>query len=84
MVVLSSGESDFYGILKVATMELGTKGLLTELGVEAKAQVNMDPSAARSIASRRGVGRVRHNRGPGVVGTGPGSERTAFGHEGDG
>ncbi len=42
-VALSSGESEFYGIAKVATMES-----------------NADPSTAKSIASRRRAGRVRH------------------------
>ncbi len=51
---------EFYGIAKVATMGLGVKGLLDDLGVEAKPQVNTDSSAAESIAPRRGVGRVRH------------------------
>ena len=59
-IALSSGESEFYGIVKAATMGLGMKGLLGDLGVEVKVQVNMDPSAAKSIASRRGAGRMRH------------------------
>ena len=53
-IALSSGESEFYRIVKDTTMGLGTKGLLGDLGVEAKVQVNADSSAAKSIASRRG------------------------------
>ena len=34
--------------------------MLGDLGVEVKVQVNTDSSAAKSIASRRGAGRVRH------------------------
>ncbi len=59
-IALSSGESEFYGILKVATMGLGMKDLPGDLGVQVKAQVNTDLSAAKSIASRRTIGRVRH------------------------
>ena len=36
------------------------KGLLDDMGIEVKVQVNTDSSAAKSIASRRGAGRVRH------------------------
>ncbi len=41
-------------------MGFGMTGLLSGLGVELKAQVNAESSAAKSIASRRGAGRVRH------------------------
>ncbi len=58
-VALSSGESEFYGIVKAATMGLGMKGLFADLGVKVEVQVNTDSSAAKSIASRRGAGRVR-------------------------
>ncbi len=59
-VALASGESEFYGIVKVATMGLGAKGLLGDLGVCAEVQANTGSSAAKRIASRRGAGRVRH------------------------
>ena len=59
-VALSSGATEFYGIVKAATMGLGMKGLMADLGLEVGVQVNTDSSAARSIASRKGAGRVRH------------------------
>ncbi len=40
-------------------MGLGMKGLLGDMGIEVKVQVNTDSSAAKSIVSRRGAGRVR-------------------------
>ena len=52
--------SEFYGIIKAATMGLGVTCLLGDLGVEVEVQANTDSSAAKSIASRRGAGRVRH------------------------
>ena len=53
------GKCGFYGIVKAA-MGLGMKGLVEDLGVEVEVQVNTDSSAAKSISSRRGAGRVRH------------------------
>ena len=34
---------------------------MCDLGMEVEVQVNTDSSAARSIASRKGAGRVRHD-----------------------
>ena len=59
-IALSSGESEFYGIVRAATQGLGVKGLLSDLGVEVSLQVSTDSSAAKSIASRGGAGKVRH------------------------
>ena len=59
-IALSSGESDFYGIVKAAAMGLGMTGLMEDLGVEVEVQVNADSSAATSITARKGAGRVRH------------------------
>ncbi len=59
-VALPSGESEFYGIVKAATMGGGIKSLFGALGLAIKVQVNTDSSAARSISSRRGAGRTRH------------------------
>ena len=59
-IVLSSGESDFYRIVKAAAMGLGMKGLMEDLGVGVEVQVNTDSSAAKSITARRGAGRARH------------------------
>ncbi len=55
-----SGESEFYGIVKAATMGMGIKGLLEDLGLDVEIQVNTGSSAARSISSRKCAGRVRH------------------------
>ena len=59
-IALSSGESEFYGIVKAASVGLGMKNLLKDLGVSVKVKVLTDSSAAKSIASRKGAGRVRH------------------------
>ena len=59
-IALSSGESEFYGIVKAASVGLGMKSLLEDLGASVKVRVNTDSSAAKSISSRKGAGRVRH------------------------
>ncbi len=59
-IALSSGESEFYGIVKAATMGLGMRGLMEDVGMTVEVQANTDSSAAKSITSRKGSGRVRH------------------------
>ncbi len=58
-IALSSGESEFYGIVKAAAVGLGIKGLMMDMGLAVSLRVNTDSSAAKSIASRRGCGKVR-------------------------
>jgi hypothetical protein len=57
-IALSSGESGVYGIVKAATIGLGTRGLLGHVGVEVEAKVNTESIAATSIATRRGAGEI--------------------------
>jgi hypothetical protein len=59
-IAVSSGESEFYGIVKAAAMGLGMRGLMEDLGMTVEIHVNTDSSAAKSITSRKGAGRVRH------------------------
>ncbi len=59
-IALSSRESEFHGIVKAATMGVGIKSLVAELGLEIVVQANTDSSAARSISSRRGAWPLRH------------------------
>ncbi len=57
---LSSGGSEFDGIVRAITMGLGAKGLLEDVDLNVEVQVDTDPSSAESIASRRGAGKVPH------------------------
>ena len=41
-------------------MGLGIKSILSDLGVKVRLRVYTDSSAAKGIASRRGLGKVRH------------------------
>ncbi len=58
-IALSSGESDLHGIAKAARMGIGIKSMFKGTWLEVEIQVNTDSSAARSMSSRRGAGRVR-------------------------
>ena len=60
VIALSSGEAEFYGIVKGASNALGVCGILRDLGIEQSVTVNTDSNAAKGIANRRGLGRVRH------------------------
>ena len=60
IVTLSSGESEYYGLVRGSSVALGTKSLLEDLGVPMGIVVYSDASAALGIAQRRGVGKVRH------------------------
>ena len=59
-IALSSAEAEYYVMVEGATRGLGVKTVLSELGVSAELVMFTDSSAAKSLASRRGVGRVRH------------------------
>ena len=59
-VSLSSGEAEYYGIVKGSSNALGLIGMLGDIGVCSSVVVCTDASAAKGIASRRGLGKVRH------------------------
>ena len=59
-VSLSSGEAEFYGVVKAAGMGLGYKSLLEDLGVSPPLRVWTDSSAAIGVCTRQGLGRLRH------------------------
>ena len=61
VVALSIGEAEYYGIAKGACEGLGIAGLIEDLcGSIVPILVGTDSSAAKAIATRRGVGKVRH------------------------
>ncbi len=53
-------EAEYYGLVKGASLGLGLKAMLKEYGVEAGVVIQTDASAAKGIALRRGLGKVRH------------------------
>ena len=60
VIALSSGEAEFYGIVKGATNALGISGVLKDLSINLAVAVSTDSSAAKGIANRRGLGKLRH------------------------
>ena len=57
---LSSGEAEYYAVVKAAAEALGMEALAKDLGWEVKVRLMVDSTAAKAIASRSGLGKVRH------------------------
>ena len=64
MISLSSGESEFYSLVKGVAAGLGAVAMLRDLGVEltgdATIEVKVEATAGRGVAMRRSAGRIRH------------------------
>ena len=60
VIALSSGAVEYYGLVRSGSQGLGLRPLLGDLGVEVSITLLSDASAARGIASRRGLGKVCH------------------------
>ena len=63
LIAMSSGEAEFYGIVKGSSTGLGIKAILMDMGVQSGSElisINTDASAAMGMASRKGLGKVRH------------------------
>ena len=61
VIALSSGEAEYYSMVKGASMCMGVKALGNDMNVIiGSIDVNTDASAAKGIASRRGLGKIRH------------------------
>ena len=59
-ISLSSGEAEFYGVVKASGVALGYQALLRDLGVQMPIRVWTDSSATMGICSRQGLGKLRH------------------------
>ena len=58
---MSSGEAEFYALLKGSVEALGLSAVAEELDLEfAAPRVGSDASAARGMAARHGLGKVKH------------------------
>ena len=57
---MSSGEAEYYALVKSAAEGLGLQSLAKDLGYEMKVRIWVDSSSALAIVSRLGLGRVRH------------------------
>ena len=59
-ISLSSGEAEYYGVVKASGIALGQQSLMRDLGMEVKVRVWTDSSAAMGICGRSGLGKLRH------------------------
>ena len=60
VIALSTGEAELYAINKSAANGLGAWSLLSDMGLTLDIRVYTDATTGKSIASRRGLGKVRH------------------------
>ena len=60
VIALSSGETEYYGLVSAVSQTLGLQNILLDWGWKFNAHVWMDATAGIAIGSRRGLGRVRH------------------------
>ena len=60
IIGLSSCESEFYALCRATASGIGIQSNLADLGISVNLLVWSDASAARAVASRRGLGKVRH------------------------
>ena len=62
VIALSSGEAEYYALVKSATIALGVQSLCADLGVIYidPIELKSDASAAIGICNRIGLGKVRH------------------------
>ena len=60
VIALSSGEAEYYGMVKGAGNALGLSGVFRDLGLKYEIVLYTDSSAAKGISSRRGLGKLRH------------------------
>ena len=59
-ISLSSGESEWYGVVKGSAAGLALQSLLADWGITVSIDVLSDSSAARGFSTRQGLGKMRH------------------------
>ena len=59
-VSLSSGEAEYYGLVKGAAAGLGHQAIMSDYGVDLPVRLWTDSSAALGISKRSGLGKIRH------------------------
>ena len=60
IIALSSGEAEYYGIVKGSAEAIGSRSILEDMGIRVAIRVKEDSTAAKGVASRSGLGKVRH------------------------
>jgi hypothetical protein len=59
-IALSSGESEWYGLVKGSAVGLGFQSLMADWGINLSLEILSDSSAARGFSARKGLGKMRH------------------------
>ena len=60
VVALSSGEAEYYGVVRGACESIGIRSIAEDMGSNVQIVLHTDSSAAKGIASRKGIGKVKH------------------------
>ena len=59
-LALSSGEAEYYGVVRAAGIGLGQQALYRDAGLEVPIRIWTDSSAAMGTSARQGLGKLRH------------------------
>ena len=59
-IALSSAEAEYYALVKAGSVALGLRAMYRDLGIELKLNLITDATGAKGIATRRGLGKLRH------------------------
>ena len=57
---LSSGEAEFMALVRGVSILIGARAMAADLGYQFGLKACLDSSAAKGVAERRGVGKIRH------------------------
>ena len=60
MIALSSTEAEFYALVSCTAQSMAEQATARDLGLQLSVRIMMDATAGIAIASRRGLGKVRH------------------------
>ena len=59
-IALSTGESEYYALVKGGSVGLGLQSLLEDFAVETQVLIQSDATAAKGTVNRAGLGKARH------------------------
>ena len=59
-IAMCSGEAEYYAMVKAAAEGLAIQALALDLGYDLKLRLWVEATCAKAIASRMGLGKVRH------------------------
>ena len=59
-LALSSGEAEYYGVLRAAGIDLCQQALFRDAGLEVPIRILIDSSAAMGTSGRQGLAKLRH------------------------